>query len=93
MGFFCLLFIHAQIIFTGSIQPFMTQDFLHVDNRASIEDKIGGHCMAEDVGSEFLVDICELLVPTKEPPNIISIEPGVRFLGNKNRFMSILAPF
>ena len=50
-----LLFIHAQIILTGSVEPLMTQDFLNVDNGTSIENEVGSHRMAEDVRSKFLI--------------------------------------
>lgn len=93
MRLFRLLLIDAKIILARSIQPLVTQDFLDVDDGTTVEDEVSSHRMAEDVRSKLLINVRKFPVPAKEPPDIVSIKPGVRFFSNKNSFVGILTPF
>ena len=93
MGLLSLLLVDPQVVFAGSIQPLMTEDLFDMDDGAAVEDQVGGDRVPKNMRSEFLFDLRQFPVAIKEPPNIISMEPGSRPLGNKDRFMGILARF
>ena len=91
MGLLGLLLVDPQVVFAGSVQPFMAEDLFDVDDGAAIENEISGDRVPENMRSKFLVDLRQFSVAIEEPPNIVSMEPGSGPLGDKHCFVGILA--